>query len=271
MGGDVMKTFYENYFKPQNVTPDSRIFSPEHIILSSLGIFFIICIIHVQMKRCDVNYSKKILKCSAVIMMILEIFRISWSTFYYGFSLKNIRFDWCNQISLVLPFIVLAGKQGLYPYIDILSFMGGAGVLIYPAWVFYDYAGIHIMSVQSMISHTLMIIIPISISFVSGHWESEKNIRKPLKGFVCMVLVAYIMSRALNVNYLIMLRADGIPLLRNFSFPWYWTVAIPCLVLSVNLVKLMFCKLSRIIDKKRAAKLEFDGSHYKDEEVESII
>lgn len=266
-----MKNFYENYFKPQNVIPDSRLFSPEHIILSGLGIFFIICIIHTQMKRCDVNYSKKILRRSAVIMMILEIFRISWSTFYYGFSLKNIRFDWCNQISLVLPFIVLAGKQRLYPYIDILSFMGGAGVLIYPAWVFYDYAGIHIMSVQSMISHTLMIIIPISISFVSGHWENEKNIRKPLEGFVCMAFVSYIMSRMLNVNYLIMLRADGIPLLRNFSFPWYWTVAIPVLVLFINLFKLMFCEICRRISKKRAAKPELDIYQYEDEEVESAI
>lgn len=266
-----MKNFYENYFKPQNVTPDSRLFSPEHIILSGLGVFFIICIIHAQMKRCDTNYSKKILKRSAVIMLILEIFRISWSTFYYGFSLRNIRFDWCNQISLVLPFIVLSGKERLYPYVDILSFMGGAGVLIYPAWVFYDYAGIHIMSVQSMVSHTLMIIISISLSFVSRHWENEKNISKPLKGFTCMACVAFIMSRVLNVNYMIMLRADGIPLLRNFLFPWYWLVAIPFLVLFINSVKSVFCEICLRIEKKKAANSEFYGLHYDDEEMESII
>ena len=125
-----MKAFYENYFRPQNVTPDSMLFSPEHIILSSLGVLFIVYLFRAQLQRCDINYSKKILKRSAVIMLSLEIFRIVWSTFYYGFSLKNIRFDWCNQISMALPFVVLSGKEKLYPYIDILSFMGGAGVLL---------------------------------------------------------------------------------------------------------------------------------------------
>jgi len=239
--------------------------------LSSLSIFFIIYLVCAQMKRCDLNYSKKILKCSAVIMLVLEIFRISWSTFYYGFSLKNIRFDWCNQISLVLPFVVLSGKEKLYPYIDVLSFMGGAGVLLYPVWVFYDYAGIHIMSVQSMISHTLMIIIPISILFVSGHWEKEKSIRKPLAGFIVMSVVAYAMSRTLNVNYMIMLNSDGIPLLRNFSFPWYWVIAIPCLILMIHVVKFVFCVITSKIGKKRAAMGKYSKQLYEDEEIESVI
>lgn len=214
------------------------------------------------MKRCDINYSKKILKHLAVVMLTLEVFRISWLTFYYGFSLKNIRFDWCNQISLILPFIVLAEKERLYPYIDILSFMGGVGVLIYPVWVFYDYAGIHIMSVQSMISHTLMIIIPISILFVSEHWKKEKDIRKPLIGFAVIAVVAYGMSKVLNVNYLIMLSADGIPILGNFSFPWYWIIAIPCLILLIYGVKFLFCVVLRKIEKNRVA-MDKCGKEYR--------
>lgn len=266
-----MKAFYENYFRPQNVTPDSMLFSPEHIILSSLGVLFIVYLFRAQLQRCDINYSKKILKRSAVIMLSLEIFRIVWSTFYYGFSLKNIRFDWCNQISMALPFVVLSGKEKLYPYIDILSFMGGAGVLLYPVWVFYDYGGIHIMSVQSMISHTLMIIIPISILFVSGHWEKKKSIRKPLAGFASMAMVAYVMSRVLNVNYLIMLSADGIPLLQNFSFPWYWMIAIPCLILAIHVVKFVFCVISNKIGKKRAVTSKCSERFYGEEEIESVI
>ncbi|WP_326907132.1 hypothetical protein [Sedimentibacter sp. MB31-C6] len=54
-----METFYENYFKPQNVVPDSRLFSPEHFILSSLAVMVICHIFNMQMERCDENYSKK--------------------------------------------------------------------------------------------------------------------------------------------------------------------------------------------------------------------
>ncbi len=240
-------------------------------MLSCISIFFIIYLFRSQMKRCDVNYSKKLLKRSALVMLFLEIFRIVWSTFYYGFNLKNIRFDWCNQISLALPFIILSEKQELYPYIDILSFMGGAGVLIYPIWVFYDYAGIHIMSVQSMISHTLMVIIPLSITFVSGHWEKEKSIRKPLTAFILVAFIAYVMSRTLNVNYLIMIDADGIPLLRHLPFPWYWLIAFPCLIVLISGVRLMFYAICRKISKHKSIISEYYNMEYEDKKVESVI
>ena len=262
-----MKTFYENYFKPQNVVPDSRLLSTEHIILSALAVIIIIHIVNAQMKHCDENYSKKILKKSSILMIILEIFRIGWLTFYKGFSLKNIRFDWCNQISLTLPFIILSGKKKLYPYVDILSFLGGAGVISYPIWVFYDYGGIHIMSVQSMVSHTLMVIISITMSFVSNHWEHEKNIKKPFIGFTIIATIAFAMSRVLNTNYLIMLNAKGIPLLRNFLFPWYWIIALPCIVLFINMVKSMFQQIRNEINKKKSVVLEFAEA---DEKIESL-
>ncbi|WSI03182.1 hypothetical protein U8307_09015 [Sedimentibacter sp. MB31-C6] len=201
-------------------------------------------------------------------MIVLEIFRIGWLTFYNGFSLKNIRFDWCNQISLTLPFIALSGKKKMYPYLDILSFMGGAGVILYPIWVFYDYAGIHIMSVQSMVSHTLMVIIAITMSFVSNHWEHEKDIKKPFAGFVAIAAVAFVMSRVLNTNYLIMLNANCIPLLRNFSFPWYWIVALPWLVLFINVVKLTFKEIRNRIHKKKSIVHEYMET---DEVIESLI
>ncbi|MDD2494432.1 MAG: YwaF family protein [Tissierellia bacterium] len=235
-----MNNFYDNFIKPQNVEPDSMLFSTEHIVMSSLCIVFIVTIFLLQMKHCDVNFSKKILKSTSILMVILEIFRISWSTIYYGFSLKNIRFDWCNQICLILPYIALTKKEKLYPYVDLLAFIGGAGVIIYPAWVFYDYAGIHIMAVQSMISHALMVIIPITIVFISDHWEKENNIKKPFVGFIIIATVAFNMSRLLNVNYLIMLKADGIPLLRHFIFPWYWIIVIPLLIFILNKVKMLF-------------------------------
>jgi uncharacterized membrane protein YwaF len=252
MGGANLEAFYEYLIKPRNVMPDCRLFSAEHLILSALSVLFIIFLFNLQMKHCNENYSKTIMKRAAIIMLILEIFRIFWRTYYYGFSLKNLSFGWCNQICLILPFIVLSGSIGLFPYIDILSFMGGIGVIIYPIWVFYDYAGLHILSLQSMISHTLMVIIPMTMLFISDHQERYKSIKKPLIGFGIIAAIAAIMARALNTNYLIMLKADGIPLLDRFSFPWYWLIASPCLILIIKIVGLLFQKIDKKISDRKA-------------------
>lgn len=239
--------------------------------MSALSVIFIIHYIRKQIEHCDEEYSEKILKRASIAMIILEIFRIGWSSFYYGAGIRNIRFDWCNQICMVLPFIVLSGSKALFPYIDSLAFLGGAGVIVYPVWVFYDYAGIHIMSVQSMVSHSLMIIISVSMSFVSNHWAEERGIRKPLMGFGCIAAVAFVMSRLLNTNYLIMLRADGIPILRHFSFPWYWIIAFPLVVLAVKVTKSIFMEVnSTFNNRKKAAELNVIGRCSSVEEIEEI-
>jgi len=251
-GGTNMRAFYEYFIKPRNVMPDSKLFSAEHLLLSALSVFFIIIFFNLQMKHCDENYSKRIMKRAAILMLALELFRFGWRTYYYGLSIENLSFGWCNQICFVLPFIVLSGCIGLFPYIDILSFMGGMGVIIYPIWVFYDYAGLHIMSLQSMISHTLMVIIPMSMSFISDHWEKEKNIEKPLIGFGIIAAIAFVMAKKMNINFLIMQKADGIPLLDRFSFPWYWLIACPFLILTIKMVSLLFQRLGKKISERKA-------------------
>jgi uncharacterized membrane protein YwaF len=151
----------------------------------------------------------------------------------------------------MLPFIVLSENKNLFPYIDILAFVGGISVIIYPRWVFYDYAGLHIMAVQSMASHALMVIISISMIFTSDYWGKENDVRKPFIGFCYIAFIAFTMSRLLNTNYMLMLNADGIPLLENFTYPWYWFVAIPIVITVTNLAKLIFKGINnKIICKK---------------------
>jgi uncharacterized membrane protein YwaF len=141
--------------------------------------------------------------------------------------------------------------------------MGGATVIIYPRWVFYDYAGLHIMAVQSMVSHTLMIIISISLLFISNHWEKETNIRKPLTGFCFIAVIALTMSKLLNTNYMLMLNADSIPILKNFPYPWYWLIAIPLLIIFTYIVKFMFQSISkRISSRKTVIMLQYNSESF---------
>jgi len=236
----IINNLYDSFIKPQDVAPDAMLFTKLHIGFSLLCLFLILLVFSFQMKAHDENYSKKILKNASIIMLILEMFRIGWITYYYGFSVKNLRFDLCNQICLALPFIVLSGNKKLLHYIDILAFIGGVTVIVYPRWVFYDYAGLHIMAVQSMISHTLMVIISISMIFISEYRFDMNGARKSFIGFCFIAFVAFIMSRLLNTNYMLMLNADGIPLLKNYNYPWYWLVAIPIAVVVINIVNTAF-------------------------------
>lgn len=225
-----MQNFYKRYIAPpSHPAGENRIFSPEHLMISTVLIVFIAVILHIQIRKKDPVFSRKLLVILAGTMLGLEVFRITWMTVYYGFDLRNIRFDWCNQICLALPVIVLLNARRLYPYIDILAFMGGTAVLLYPLWVFYDYGGIHIMSLQSMLSHSLMVLIAMSLPFSCDYRPQLKDAHKAMAGFSVIAVIAFIMSGLLDVNYLLMKNADGVPLLQHMDFPWYWIIGIPLL------------------------------------------
>lgn len=231
-----MTAFYENYFAPQQVEPANRIFTPEHIILSSLIAIGIVFMTHWQIIKNDKKSARRVLVVLATIMLSLEIFRIGWRTYYYGFDLRNIRFDWCNQICLALPIIILCRFEKAYPYIDILALMGGLAVLIYPLWVFYDYGGIHVMAVQSMVSHGLMVLIALLMPFSADYRPRVKKFWKPVIGLCILAMVALIMSRLLGENYLLMRDAHGLPFIANIPFPWYWLLVGPFFLGAIYLV-----------------------------------
>lgn len=228
--------FYTHYFAPQHVVRRNRVFSKEHIILTTIIVIAIWNIMRVQRKRHDVAFSQKWLRGLGIVMAALEAFRIGWRTYYYGPSIANLRFDWCNQICLVMPWIAIFRVEKAYPYVDVAAFIGGTCVLIYPLWVFYDYAGFHIMAAQSMVSHGLMVTIALTMPLASENGYRRGNfadMNKRITGLCIMLLVALIASRTLNTNYLLMLSADGIPVLENIPYPYYWLIAFPMMVLGL--------------------------------------
>ncbi|MEG0496000.1 MAG: YwaF family protein [Eubacterium sp.] len=231
-----MSYFYEHYFAPQNVPPQNRLFTPEHIILSTMILFFIALTLIIQTKKKNRRFSTRLLTILATIMITFEIFRIGWRTFYFGFDLRNIRFDWCNQICIALPLIVLFKWEKVYPFIDVLAVMGGLSVIIYPLWVFYDYGGIHTMAIQSMLSHGLMVLIPLSMPFATDYRPNLKKVWKPIVGCGVICIVAFIMSYALKVNYFLMLGAHEVPILSLIPYPWYWLLVAPALAGAITLV-----------------------------------
>jgi len=252
-----MFSFYQRFIAPQNTTGDQMLFSWTHIILSYLVFLGISSVYRHEKSIEDKGHLAKTLRNLAVLMLGLEAIRILWLTAYNGISLKNIRFDWCNQICLLLPMAILTHRETLCLSLYGLSFMGGFAVLLFPLWVFTDYGGVHLMSLQSMTSHGLMVLCALLVNLLN---EQSLNVLQSLKGFAIIALIARIMSRLLNVNYLLMLDGSGFPIIGKMPFPAYWLLLFPLVVGMLVLTSKYF---DRLVDRSQVAKWTGDLKNYK--------
>ena len=230
----------DRWYRPPQVVPQNRVFSPEHFLLTGLILLFIIWLVHKVREKGDVTFTRQVVQQLGVIMGGLELFCICWRMHYYGWTVENLRFDWCNQICIVLPVLAVSLCERAWPFVDSAAFLGGGVVLAYPLWVFYDYARLHIMSIQSMVSHGLMVAIALLLPSASlgGYRRDPWKMGKRLAGLACLLAIAFLTSHWLNQNYLIMLNADGIPVLEHLAWPYYWVLALPLMMLNLFLTTL---------------------------------
>ena len=91
---------------------------------------------------------------------------------------------------------------------------------MYPLHVFSDFGGFHIMSIQSMISHTLMVLSAINIArmFIV---DLKKNFVLSTICFALMCVIAYVASIIRDINYLAMLSPEGLPFIKNIKAPFH--------------------------------------------------
>ena len=250
--------FYSRYIAPPDVTPQNCCFSPEHLILTTLIVIGIIALVRTVHHRKDIAFNRRVVMILAIAMLCLESCRYIWRIAYYGITPDNVRYDWCNQICIALPIIALFRWEKAYPFIDSAALLGGVTVLIYPLWVFYDYAGIHVMAVQSMLSHGLMVTVALLLPTTTTTYDRSTNLSsslmwKRIGGLDILLLIAFIASNVKGVNYLIMLSADGIPVLQHIPFPYYWILALPGFILGIYLASVALALFDCWMMDKRPA------------------
>ena len=248
-----MRYFYEHFIAPPNVEPQNRIFSPEHFFLSGIVLILIGIILYHAICKWNNAQLVRCIRVSAYVLLGLEVFRIIWKCVYYGISFDVFRFDWCNQICMLTALAILFRWEAVYDVIFTMGLLGGLGVMIYPLWVFYDYAGIHLMSVQSMFSHGLIILIPLLLPLSYGYQPSLKRLKYALIGLATVFGIAFVMSHIQNENYLIMLSAQGLPIISLIPYPYYIFVAYLCAAAGVALCLYVGSKLFPKILQRRAS------------------
>ncbi len=220
------------------------VFSKYHFISSFLGILFIIVFCKLTWKFSSKQLFKHQKRISLV-MLFLEIFRMTWLKLYRP-DVYVLRFDYCNQVCLFLPICILLNLKVLFPFLASVSFLGGGGVLVYPLHVFSDYAGFHIMSIQSMISHTLMVLSAINLSRMITI-NLKKDTLISFGCFILMLVVALIGSLVRNVNYMALLSPDGLPLINHIKAPYHIPFVAGIIMFGLYLYLLLSSKLENKI------------------------
>jgi hypothetical protein len=215
----------------KSVIGKDRIFTWEHFLMSFVVILFYSLLFFLVFKK--KNEAKKLtfLHIMCWIMLGIEIFRVVWNVVLryegrYNF-IQNVlmaeRFDLCNQVTILLPIFVLTKSKKFYESFLCLAILGGGTILLYPKWVFFDYAGLHLMSILSMFSHGMLVFISILMLNLKMVELNEKYWHRILIGFALILFIAIGMSVLLDgprTNY-IETKSSTFPLIKEIPWPYY--------------------------------------------------
>ena len=247
-----MSYLIETYFKmPLLSDGNSKIFSIEHILLSTI----IICVLVVLLrtyKEKDGKSQRRLLLTLAVVIFSFEALRALYMAIYQGFDLKAISFTSCAQTTLYLPLAIYFNKRWMYDFVLAPAIIGGVGAMLYPIDVFNDYPVFHIIPVQSMITHGLFWFVITFLVITKKYQPRIKNVKYAMLGGCTIALIAAVMSYINDANYTLMGSAEGIPIIGLFPFPFH----IPVIILIYFLIATVIFGIFEIIYLRNNIELE---------------
>ncbi len=153
-------------------------------------------------KAGDERFTRRLLIVSAVIAIVLEIYKQINYTFSYDGTAITTDYQWYifpfQFCSTPMYISLLAGivrhrkiHDALCAYLATFALFAGICVMVYPAQVFISTIGINI---QTMICHGLMITVGIYL-FGAGYVKTEhKTIAKAIPVFAVCVVLAMVLN-----------------------------------------------------------------------------
>ncbi len=206
---------YGEYQTNSNMNRFGGVFSPYHIIISTILILFII----IFTKKTWKNTQSELFKKQRVIswtMLVLEAFRFIWYRIFQGFW--YFKYDLCNLICLFMPIFVLNKNRNTSLMWAAVAFYGGGAVLLYPYGIFAAFNGVHIVTIQSMLSHGLMVLT--SINLVRMYKiDFKKDLKYSFIGYGILALISFVMCFVNDANYMALRDPAGIPVVNHLPFP----------------------------------------------------
>ena len=206
---------YGEYQKNDNMDRFGGVFSPYHIVISLLFVSFIIIFTYKTRKYTQSELFKK-QRVISWVMLAFEAFRFIWYRIFQGFW--YFKYDLCNLICLFMPIFVLnKSRKSLLMWASV-AFYGGTAVLLYPYGIFAAFNGVHIITIQSMISHGLMVLT--SINLVRMYKiEFKKDLIASFIGYGILATISFVMCFVNDANYMALRDPQGIPVVNHLPFP----------------------------------------------------
>ena len=155
-----------------------------------------------RLKRPDDVFVSKLLRITAVVSIVLEIYKQVNYTFCYDGQSITADYQWyafpfqfCSTPMYVglLAGLLRKGKlrEALCAYLATYALFGGLVVMVYPGQVFIDTIGINI---QTMICHGSMVTVGIYLLYTQYVKLEHKTILKAIPVFACLVAMATVMN-----------------------------------------------------------------------------
>jgi len=226
------------YFKYEHI------FSIWHFVVLVL-IALAITLLCVYARKASKEKQSKMFKIIAFVLLGLELLRITYRTiiyFCYEIYLPNngniynwaeiISFALCTMITFFIIVTLLIDKkkwndfayESIYP----IAFLGGGLALAYPDMLNTYYPIYHIMNVQTLITHGLLVAMPILLVVTK---RLHPNIKKAWKPFLTMFvfsMIARFFSKLTDSSFMYMNDGiEAIPGWENKPFlSYYWILGL---------------------------------------------
>ena len=155
-----------------------------------------------KFKKPTDSFVRKLLLTTAILSLVLEVYKQINYTFSYDgqtitgdFQWYAFPFQFCSTPMYVSLLAGILGKGKLWKrlctYLATYALFAGLVVMIYPAQVFVDTIGINI---QTMICHGIMLTVGIYLLWSRYIALEHKSILQAVPVFVCLVILATVMN-----------------------------------------------------------------------------
>ena len=226
---------YDNY---------PHIFSVWHFVALAVIILGIVTLAIIAKKK-DVKWQNRMFFVIALIFAGLELLRITYRTITYCcyekyFPDKGNIYNWAEIISFALCTMLtyfsivtlLINKQKwnkfAYDAIFPIALFCGSAALIYPDMLNTYYPIYHILNIQTLITHGLIVALPVLLIVTKRLVPNIKNGWKPVVLAVGFSIIARIMSKVANSSFMYM--NDGIEVIPGWEnkplYTYYWILLI---------------------------------------------
>lgn len=194
-------------------------FGAAHIaLLIFCGVFLLMTLHH--LKKMPAGKAEKLIRMMAVAVPVLEFSHTIWLYLCGHQSLiKLLPLHLCAMQSLFIPLAVFTKKTCFQEFIYATSVLGGIFGILFPTGVAEVYPLFHYQTIQTVLLHMLLILVPLALIVTGAFRPSARNFPKVLLIFLCVAFVAAVVDFSSGENYMFLnLPPQGTPLVWFYEY-----------------------------------------------------